>query len=269
MPGLYHQVWDLVWDSNEYYYKIEAQHKPLISLFLTVLLHSSFLSFQFRVFTAPFHRVEFADFWLADQLNSLVVVLMDLEYLICFYIFELQWGNTKGLLPSASKILGEGQNGMNDLYALCTSACCHKELDFLLTIQSIFNIPHQLLLVNTLFFIFYKEQYKMHLNISIDQNDCITVKSSKWPSAGIETRYLNVNFKLVLILDGIHSILSTPHVNLRMRLSLKSLTHKYGRLSWQCARHSPDMWHEQGFNCCPSTPPTVTPRLICSQLTWS
>lgn len=55
--------------------------------------------FQFRVFTAPFHRVEFADFWLADQLNSLVVVLMDLEYLICFYIFELQWSNSKGLLP--------------------------------------------------------------------------------------------------------------------------------------------------------------------------
>ncbi|MED6262504.1 Xenotropic and polytropic retrovirus receptor 1, partial [Ataeniobius toweri] len=53
----------------------------------------------FRVFTAPFHRVEFADFWLADQLNSLVFVLMDLEYLICFYIFELQWSNSKGLLP--------------------------------------------------------------------------------------------------------------------------------------------------------------------------
>ncbi len=59
----------------------------------------SALCFQFRVFTAPFHRVEFADFWLADQLNSLVVVLMDLEYLICFYIFELQWNNSKGLLP--------------------------------------------------------------------------------------------------------------------------------------------------------------------------
>lgn len=59
----------------------------------------AFLRLQFRVFTAPFHRVEFADFWLADQLNSLVVVLMDLEYLICFYVFELQWSNSKGLLP--------------------------------------------------------------------------------------------------------------------------------------------------------------------------
>lgn len=60
---------------------------------------------QFRVFTAPFHRVEFADFWLADQLNSLVVVLMDLEYLICFYIFELKWSNGKGLLPRGAPLI--------------------------------------------------------------------------------------------------------------------------------------------------------------------
>ncbi|XP_029005409.1 xenotropic and polytropic retrovirus receptor 1a [Betta splendens] len=57
------------------------------------------LKLLFRVFTAPFHRVEFADFWLADQLNSLVFVLMDLEYLVCFYIFELQWSSNQGLLP--------------------------------------------------------------------------------------------------------------------------------------------------------------------------
>ncbi|KAF5889068.1 xenotropic and polytropic retrovirus receptor 1, partial [Clarias magur] len=57
------------------------------------------LKLLFRVFTAPFHRVEFADFWLADQLNSLVFVLMDLEYLVCFYSVELQWGNMDGLLP--------------------------------------------------------------------------------------------------------------------------------------------------------------------------
>ena len=53
---------------------------------------------QFRVVTAPFHRVEFADFWLADQLNSLVVVLMDLEYMVCFYSFELNWHLPDGLV---------------------------------------------------------------------------------------------------------------------------------------------------------------------------
>lgn len=57
-----------------------------------LLSFSSFsCSSQFRVVTAPFHRVGFADFWLADQLNSLAVVLMDLEYLICFYSVELDW----------------------------------------------------------------------------------------------------------------------------------------------------------------------------------
>lgn len=37
------------------------------------------------MFCAPFFFVAFADFWLADQLNSLVVVLLDFQYMICFY----------------------------------------------------------------------------------------------------------------------------------------------------------------------------------------
>uniref|UniRef100_A0A8D3CG33 Xenotropic and polytropic retrovirus receptor 1 n=1 Tax=Scophthalmus maximus TaxID=52904 RepID=A0A8D3CG33_SCOMX len=61
------------------------------------------LKLLFRVVTAPFHRVGFADFWLADQLNSLVVVLMDLEYMICFYSFELDWKKHDGLIRSQSK----------------------------------------------------------------------------------------------------------------------------------------------------------------------
>lgn len=61
-------------------------------------LNPSGLPLQFRVVTAPFHRVGFADFWLADQLNSLVVVLMDLEYMICFYSFEMDWSIHHGLL---------------------------------------------------------------------------------------------------------------------------------------------------------------------------
>ncbi|XP_067894040.1 solute carrier family 53 member 1-like [Heterodontus francisci] len=58
------------------------------------------LKLLFRVFTAPFHKVEFADFWLADQLNSLATILMDLEYMICFYSFELNWSTHEGLLNS-------------------------------------------------------------------------------------------------------------------------------------------------------------------------
>uniref|UniRef100_A0A674EIB4 Xenotropic and polytropic retrovirus receptor 1a n=1 Tax=Salmo trutta TaxID=8032 RepID=A0A674EIB4_SALTR len=77
----------------------------LINPFKTGYYKSRFwlLKLLFRVFTAPFHRVEFADFWLADQLNSLVIVLMDLEYLICFYSFELKWTDRKGLLPMFNK----------------------------------------------------------------------------------------------------------------------------------------------------------------------
>ena len=43
------------------------------------------------VFTAPFHYVAFADFWLADQLNSLVLALRDVQFLVCYYILEVNW----------------------------------------------------------------------------------------------------------------------------------------------------------------------------------
>uniref|UniRef100_A0A3B3ZPE0 Xenotropic and polytropic retrovirus receptor 1a n=1 Tax=Periophthalmus magnuspinnatus TaxID=409849 RepID=A0A3B3ZPE0_9GOBI len=71
----------------------------LINPFKTCYYKSRFwlLKLLFRVVTAPFHRVGFADFWLADQLNSLGVVLMDLEYMICFYSFELDWKIQHGL----------------------------------------------------------------------------------------------------------------------------------------------------------------------------
>jgi len=39
-----------------------------------------------RIVLAPFFYVGFADFWLADQLNSLAQALKDFQYLICFYI---------------------------------------------------------------------------------------------------------------------------------------------------------------------------------------
>lgn len=59
-----------------------------------ILHHSSrywLLRILFRIVTAPFHHVGFADFWLADQLNSLAIVLLDFEYMICFYAFEVEW----------------------------------------------------------------------------------------------------------------------------------------------------------------------------------
>ncbi|XP_024877250.1 xenotropic and polytropic retrovirus receptor 1-like isoform X4 [Temnothorax curvispinosus] len=44
-----------------------------------------------RVFCAPFFYVGFADFWLADQLNSLHTVFLDFQYFVCFYIQNNSW----------------------------------------------------------------------------------------------------------------------------------------------------------------------------------
>lgn len=54
--------------------------------------------FQFRMVAAPFFHVGFADFWLADQFNSLVTALLDYQFLICFYITNGDWLEARGLL---------------------------------------------------------------------------------------------------------------------------------------------------------------------------
>ncbi|XP_067825536.1 xenotropic and polytropic retrovirus receptor 1 homolog [Heptranchias perlo] len=67
------------------------------------------LKLLWRVLTAPFHKVGFADFWLADQLNSMGPVFLDLWSLICFYTFEVNWENNQGLLsPPADKLMNNG-----------------------------------------------------------------------------------------------------------------------------------------------------------------
>jgi len=45
-----------------------------------------FLKVAPRIILAPFFYVGFADFWLADQLNSLGQALKDFQFLLCFYI---------------------------------------------------------------------------------------------------------------------------------------------------------------------------------------
>ncbi|KAL6442743.1 hypothetical protein ACFW04_002670 [Cataglyphis niger] len=44
-----------------------------------------------RVLISPFAYVNFADFWLADQFNSLVTAFLDFHFLICFYITNGDW----------------------------------------------------------------------------------------------------------------------------------------------------------------------------------
>ncbi|XP_015748871.1 PREDICTED: xenotropic and polytropic retrovirus receptor 1-like [Acropora digitifera] len=52
----------------------------------------------FRIFTAPFHHVGFADFWLADQLNSLSVALLDLQFIVCFYAYDWRLEDSEYML---------------------------------------------------------------------------------------------------------------------------------------------------------------------------
>ena len=40
-----------------------------------------------RILLAPFFKVRFGDFWFAVQLNSIIVILLDLEFMLCFYSY--------------------------------------------------------------------------------------------------------------------------------------------------------------------------------------
>ena len=48
-----------------------------------------------RIFSAPFFYVGFADFWVADQLNSLATAFTDFHYLVCFYTSSNATVNSK------------------------------------------------------------------------------------------------------------------------------------------------------------------------------
>lgn len=46
-----------------------------------------------RILLAPFTFVYFGDFWLADQLNSTVAILLDIQYMTCYMIADTWYGN--------------------------------------------------------------------------------------------------------------------------------------------------------------------------------
>jgi hypothetical protein len=79
----------------------------LILLFLfnptPTLYHQArfwFLKTLGRVICAPFYRVGFADFWLGDQLTSLELIFFDIEYIFCFYIYDVGWWPVYSLSPT-------------------------------------------------------------------------------------------------------------------------------------------------------------------------
>ncbi|KAL3275928.1 hypothetical protein HHI36_020663 [Cryptolaemus montrouzieri] len=52
-----------------------------------------------RIVTTPFVYVTFAEFWLADQLNSLVTVFVDIQFFFCFYFTIPDW--KKGVVDNS------------------------------------------------------------------------------------------------------------------------------------------------------------------------
>ncbi|MCL4125712.1 UNVERIFIED_CONTAM: hypothetical protein GTU68_058249 [Idotea baltica] len=71
----------------------------LSPIFLSPIFRSLiFPSLQGRVICAPFVFVQFADFWLADQFNTLARVLVDFEHTICFYLNDVSWEPPQNIL---------------------------------------------------------------------------------------------------------------------------------------------------------------------------
>lgn len=50
-----------------------------------------------RILLAPFFDVTFADFWIADQLNSLASILLDMEFFICYLVYGMYTSESSGL----------------------------------------------------------------------------------------------------------------------------------------------------------------------------
>jgi hypothetical protein len=85
------------------YYDFHPFIHPLgfVTLILLLLLNPTptfyhharfwFLKTLGRIICAPFYRVGFADFWLGDQLTSLELIFFDIEYFVCFYIYDVGW----------------------------------------------------------------------------------------------------------------------------------------------------------------------------------
>ncbi|XP_061115447.1 solute carrier family 53 member 1-like [Conger conger] len=88
---------------------VPLQLQPLVFYSLPVLLllnptptfHSSarrwLITLLCRLLFTPFHPVTFAESWLADQLNSLSPLLLDLWGLLYFYTCEVDWGDPSTL----------------------------------------------------------------------------------------------------------------------------------------------------------------------------
>jgi hypothetical protein len=69
---------------------------------LPILQHSSrqwLLRVLWRIFAAPFYKVEFAHFWLADQLTSFEFLFADVQFFVCLFMFQAHWAPFRSFFP--------------------------------------------------------------------------------------------------------------------------------------------------------------------------
>lgn len=64
----------------------------------------SFLVVFVRVLMAPFPVVMFADFWFADQLNSILAFMLDIQYLFCYSFSSSSWDNGSLALKNCTMV---------------------------------------------------------------------------------------------------------------------------------------------------------------------
>lgn len=80
----------------------------------------------FSCFTAPLHYVTFIDFWLGDQMNSLVTSFLDLQYFICFYTTEVDYSDwslsARTLNVTTNETIPWGYVDVNTGRDMCTSS---------------------------------------------------------------------------------------------------------------------------------------------------
>lgn len=69
----------------------------------------AFILVVVRILIAPLHTVYFGDFWFADQLNSLVGILLDVQYYFCFMIMD-PWSD-----PPNKSICTTSSNGIRPI----------------------------------------------------------------------------------------------------------------------------------------------------------
>ena len=69
----------------------------------------TFILVVVRILIAPFHTVYFGDFWFADQLNSLVGILLDMQYYVCFMVSD-PWSD-----PPNKAVCTSSRNGIRPI----------------------------------------------------------------------------------------------------------------------------------------------------------